>query len=119
MKPITRRPVACSMTAVEAVAHDLLELHALLDDGVAAAAVEQRLLDAREAAAQQADDEVVVVVGLRLGRPAAVELLQQRDHPVGDRGQHVAVRRVRCCSERLMVIVADTSESVPMLAVER
>ena len=58
----------------------------------AAAAVEQRLLDAREAAAQHADHEVVLVVGLGPRRAAAVVLLEQRDHPVGDRGEHVAVR---------------------------
>ena len=91
MKPITRRPVACSITASKRSRITLLELHPLLDHGCAAAALEQRLLHAREASAQHADDQVVLVVGLRAGRPAAVELLQQRDHPVRDRGQHVAV----------------------------
>jgi hypothetical protein len=64
----------------EALAHDLLKLHALLDDRGAAPAVKQRLLDAREAAAQHAHDQVLLVVGLRTGGPAPVELLQQRDH---------------------------------------
>src|SRR5665811_1880774 len=57
----------------------------------AAAAVEQRLLHSREAATQHADHQIVLVVRLRAARPATVELLQQRDHPVGDRGQHIAV----------------------------
>jgi hypothetical protein len=77
--------------AGEAVAHHLLELHALLDHRRAAATVEQCLLDAREAAAQHADHQVVVEVGLRSGRAAAVELLQQSDHPVRDRRQHIAM----------------------------
>ena len=54
-------------------------------------AFEQGLLHAREAAAEQAHDEVVLVVGLRAGRPAAVELLQQRYEPVGDGREHLAV----------------------------
>src|SRR5664279_386633 len=54
--------------------------------------VEQCLLDAREAAAQHADHQVVLEVGLRSGRAAAVELLQQGDHPVRDRRQRIAMR---------------------------
>jgi hypothetical protein len=52
---------------------------------------EQRLLDAREAAAQHADDEVIRVIRLRARWPAAVELLEQRDHPVRYRGQHITM----------------------------
>lgn len=73
------------------LAHDLLELHALLDDRVAAAPREQRLLDAREAPSQHTHDQIVLEVGLRAGRPTPVELLQQRDHPVRDRGEDIAV----------------------------
>ncbi len=62
-----------------------------LDHGGSAAALEQRLLDAGETAAQHAHDEVVLVVGLRAGRAATVELLQQPHQSVGDRRQHVAV----------------------------
>src|SRR5512133_3123784 len=75
----------------EALAQELLELHALLDDRRAAPARQQRLLHAREAPAQQADHEIVLVVGLRSRGPAPVELLQQRDHAVRDRGEDVAV----------------------------
>ena len=46
MKPITGRPVASFDHRVEALAHDLLELHALLDHRGAAPSVQQRLLDA-------------------------------------------------------------------------
>jgi hypothetical protein len=60
MKPITRRPVARSITS-EALAHDLLKLDPLLDHGAASTAFEQRRLDLIEAAAQEADDEIVVV----------------------------------------------------------
>ena len=91
MNPITLRPVACLDDAGEALAHDLLKLHALLDDRCAAPAVEQGLLNAREAAAQHAHHQVILVVGLRPGRPAPVELLQQRHQSVGDRREHVAV----------------------------
>jgi uncharacterized protein YbcI len=42
---------------LEAVPHDLLEDHALTDDVLAVAALEQGLLDPGEPAAQQADDE--------------------------------------------------------------
>jgi tetratricopeptide (TPR) repeat protein len=76
--------------ALEALAHDLLERHALLDDGVAATALEQGPLDAREAAAKEADHEVVVVVGLGTGGPPAVELLQQRDQPIRDSREDLA-----------------------------
>jgi hypothetical protein len=48
MKPMTGRVFD---HVGEAIAHDLLKLHALLDDRVAAPAVEQGLLDAREATA--------------------------------------------------------------------
>ena len=91
MKPITRAAGGVLDDRLEAVAHDLLERHPLLDDRVAAAAVEQRLLDAREAAAQQADDEVVLVVGLRPRRAPAVEVLQERHEAIGDRREDVAV----------------------------
>jgi hypothetical protein len=67
-----------------------LELHALLDHRQTATALKQRLLNLRETTAQHTDDEVVLVVGLRARRPTAVELLQQRDHPVGNRRQHIA-----------------------------
>jgi hypothetical protein len=53
----------------EAGSHDVLEGHALADDVVAVAALEERLFDAREATAQQADDEVVIDVGLGLSGP--------------------------------------------------
>ena len=59
---------------------------------VATAALEQGLLDPREAAAQDAHDQVVVVVGLCAGRTSPVELLQQRNHPIGDSRQHIAMR---------------------------
>jgi hypothetical protein len=45
--------------------------------------------------AQQTRHHVLLVVGLRAGRPAAVELLQQTHHPVRDRRQHITVRRRR------------------------
>ena len=48
MKPITGRPVASSMTPVEAIAHDLLELHPLLDHCGTTPTVEQRLLHAEK-----------------------------------------------------------------------
>ncbi len=67
---------------LETFAHQLLELHPLLDDGRAAPTFEQRLLDAREPPAQNADHEIVRVVGLRSGWTPAVELLQERNHPV-------------------------------------
>jgi hypothetical protein len=44
---------------LEAFAPDVLEGHALADDVLAVAALEEGLLDAREPAAQQADDEIV------------------------------------------------------------
>ena len=92
MKPITRRPVGLLDDLLETTPHQLLELHPLLDHGGAAATLEQRLLDPREAAAQHAHDQVVGVVGLGPRRAVTVELLQQRDHPVGDRAQHVPAR---------------------------
>ena len=76
---------------LEPRAHEILELHPLMNHRRAAAAVEQRLLDSREATAQHADDEVISVVGLRPRGAVTVELLQQRDHAVGDRSQHIAV----------------------------
>ena len=82
MKPITRRPVASSHDGPEAVAHHLLELQSLLDHRVTAPTVPERSLDPRETAAQQTHDQVVLVVGLRSGGAAAVELLEQPDHPV-------------------------------------
>jgi hypothetical protein len=55
---------------LEAFAHDVLEGHALADDVLAVAALEQGLLDARETASQQADDEIVADVGLGSLGPA-------------------------------------------------
>jgi hypothetical protein len=75
----------------EAVAHPFLKLHALLNDRGAAAAVQQGLLHAGEPAAQDTDDKVVFERGLRTRRGAAVELSEQADQPVGDRGQDLAV----------------------------
>jgi hypothetical protein len=46
MKPITRRPVACSMDRRESLAHEVLELHSLLDHRRAAATLQEGLLDA-------------------------------------------------------------------------
>jgi len=95
---------------LEAVAHDLLERHPLEDHLMAAAGVAQRLLDAREAAAQQADDEIVLVVGLRARRTPAVELLEERDDPVGDGGENLAApparRLVACCRRRVVAALA-------------
>jgi hypothetical protein len=51
MKPITR-PAGCLLDhSIKTITHDVLELHPLTDDRCAAAAVKQRLLDARETAA--------------------------------------------------------------------
>ena len=50
--------------ADEALAHQLLELHALLNDRRAPAALQKRLLDTREAAPQHADDQVILEVRL-------------------------------------------------------
>src|SRR6185503_16811451 len=75
---------------LEALAHDVLEGHALADDVLAVAALEERLLNTGEAATQQADDEIVADVGLGSLRAAAVELLQQGDEAVRDRGAHVS-----------------------------
>ncbi len=86
---MTRRPGDVLDDLFEAVAHDFLEDHALADDVVAVAALEQGLFDAGEAAAQQADDEVVVDVGLGAFGAAAVEVLQQGDEAGGDLGAHV------------------------------
>jgi hypothetical protein len=44
---------------LEALAHDLLEGHALADEVIAVTTFEQGLLHARQVAAEQADDEVV------------------------------------------------------------
>jgi hypothetical protein len=49
------------------------------------------LFHARKPAAHQADQEVVVIVGLGLRRADAVEILEQRDHPVRDRGTRGAI----------------------------
>ena len=57
---------------LEAITHDLLKDHALLDDILAATGLAQRLLDARKAATQEADDEIVLASGLRAGRPHEV-----------------------------------------------
>jgi hypothetical protein len=76
----------------EALAHDLLERHALVDHGLAAPAFVKRLLDAGEAAAQEAYDEVVLVVRLGLGWALAVVLLQQCHESVGDRGESITAR---------------------------
>jgi len=75
----------------EALAHQLLELHPLFDHRRAAAALAEGLLDLGVAAAQDADDEIVLVIGLCLGWTATVELLQQRDQSIGDRGQLLAM----------------------------
>jgi hypothetical protein len=80
---------------VEALAHQLLELHPLLDHGRSTATLAQRFLDPGVAAAQDTDDEIVLVVGLGLGRAAAVELLEQGDQAVGDRGQLIAMAAPR------------------------
>ena len=45
--------------ALKALAHEVLELHPLLDDRRTAAALEERLLHPGEATTQQADDQVV------------------------------------------------------------
>ena len=75
----------------EPFAHHLLEFHALLDHRLPAAPVEQGLLDARKAAPQHTDDQIVLVVGLRAGRAASVEILQQGHHPIGDRREHISM----------------------------
>jgi len=72
-------------------AHQLLKRHPLGDHRRPASTVKQRLLDPRKAASQHTDHQVVFVVGLRLGRPATVEFLQQRDQTVRHRRQHVTV----------------------------
>jgi hypothetical protein len=64
------------------MSHHLLEGHSLFDHRSATAAVEERLLNARETAAEDADDEIVLVVGLRFGRTAPIELLQQGDQTI-------------------------------------
>ena len=92
MKPITAPAGRLFDHLGEALAHDLLKLHALLDDRGATPALEQGLLDPREAAAQDAHDQVVLVVGLCAGRASPVELLEQRDQPVGDGREHIPMR---------------------------
>ena len=61
MKPITLRPVACSMTAVKRSRMTSWNAIGLFDHSSAAPTVEQRLL-AREPTARRADREIVVVV---------------------------------------------------------
>jgi hypothetical protein len=78
---------------LKAVAHDLVELHPLDDDRVAATSFAQRLLDFGEAAAQQADDEVVGDVGLRALRPGPVEVLDEGDDALRDGGAYLARAR--------------------------
>src|ERR1039458_4823790 len=82
MKPITGRPVASSMTPVNDRASPL--------GTPSAAGSPQRHAHRRaasapraEPAAQHADDQIVLVVRLRPSQTTAVELLQQRDHPIG------------------------------------
>jgi hypothetical protein len=78
---------------LKAVAHDLVELHPLDGDRVAATSFAQRLLDFGEAAAQQADDEVVGDVGLRALRPGPVEVLDEGDDALRDGGAYLARAR--------------------------
>jgi hypothetical protein len=75
----------------EALAHQLLERHSLFDHRRSAATLAQRLLNLGVATTEDANDEVVLVIGLGLGRAAAVELLEQRDQTVGDRSQLITV----------------------------
>ena len=70
--------------------------------GGPASAVEQGLLDTAEAAPQDANDKVIRVVGLRAGGSPAVVLLEQRNHPIRDCRQHIAVALDRCPRVRLM-----------------
>jgi uncharacterized protein YbcI len=93
----------------EPVPHDLLELHALLDDRLAAPAIQERLLDAREAATQDANHEIVLVVGLRTGRATPIELLEQRDYPVGDRAQHIPMVTRLALGNALSIHLEDLS----------
>src|SRR6476659_853809 len=53
----------------EARAHDLLELHPLLDHRRRPPTLQQRLLHPREPTPHHAHHDVVVVIGLRLRRP--------------------------------------------------
>jgi hypothetical protein len=87
MKPITLRPLAPSITSADA--HDLLELHALLDHRPAAPSLQQGLLNPRETSAQNAHNQIVVVVGLRTGRPMPVELFQQPHKPLRDGRENI------------------------------
>src|ERR1700733_6895285 len=50
---------------LEAIAHQVLELHALPNDRRAPPPLQERLLDAREPPAEHAYNQVVLVVGLR------------------------------------------------------
>src|ERR1700733_11332795 len=86
--PTTRRALDHRF---EALPHQLLKLQALPNDRRAATALQQRLLDAREPPAQHAHNKVVLVIGLHAGGPTSIELLQQRDQPVRDRRQHIAM----------------------------
>src|SRR6202789_2673701 len=72
-------------------AHQLLKRHPLVDHRRPASTVKQRLLDPRKAAAQHTHHQVVLVIGLHPGRPATVELLQQRDQTIRHRRQHLTV----------------------------
>ena len=98
MNPITDRPVAHESDhrppggvlnhRLEALAHHLLKRHPLPDHRVAAIARQKCLLHPRKSATEHADDQVVLVVGLGLRGSDPVVILEQRDHAVGDLGQH-------------------------------
>ena len=100
MNPITRPSRRGFDHGFEPPAHDLLELHPLVDDRRAPAAVQQCLFHTREAAPEHADDEIVLEIGLGSGWAATVVLLEQRDEPVGDRGEDLSVLQGPCSGVR-------------------
>jgi len=75
----------------EPIVHQLLKLHALLNDGLPAPTVEQGLLHPREASTHEADHQIILVVGLCVAGSMAVKVHEQRHHPIGDRRQHIAM----------------------------